>query len=77
MRVSEAQRRALAALTDGQTYSPYRAKIRMDTLDALRRKGLVEERTALKPGVMWSPRTNRTFRITPAGRKALESSDVE
>jgi hypothetical protein len=46
-------------------------------MSALVRRGLAEERTPCGyMGVMF-PRTHRTFRITPAGRKALESSDVE
>jgi hypothetical protein len=76
MRVSEAQQRALEAISDGWTYTPYAADISTNTMSALVRRGLAEERTPCGyMGVMF-PRTHRMFRITPAGRKALESSDV-
>lgn len=72
MKLTKAQWRALNWFADGHHRSAYNARSRMDTLEALYRRGLLSRRGGL--GSMAFPHTSIEWAITPAGRQALASS---
>jgi hypothetical protein len=72
MKLTEAQRRALQALSHGRALSSYRIGAGMNTLWALYRRGLLSMHS--RPGSMAFPQTAIDWTITPAGRAALEAS---
>ncbi len=69
MKLSEAQRKALSHLSSVQGSSAYRMKVGLNTLNALSLRGLVKMDREI--GNMAFPH-NAIWRITPAGRAALE-----
>lgn len=52
--------------------SSYKLRLSLTTLNALEKRGLVEAKREL--GGMWSPWTNISWRLTPAGVVAREQN---
>lgn len=63
MKLSKAQREVL---TDIKRWGPDGASLSYRTMDALERKGFIELVDGKEDPTLWG------YRITPAGRKALE-----
>lgn len=70
MKLTEVQWRSLNWFADGHHRSAYNARSRLDTLEALYRRGLLSRRGGL--GSTAFPHTSIKWYITPAGRAALE-----
>lgn len=70
MKLTDAQRRALAKFADGAWHSAYDVQASLATLNALRKRGLLQRQSGL--GALFSPRTSIEYRITPAGQEAAQ-----
>lgn len=78
MRLTDRMRAALmvlVALPLGRTGSAYGLRLRLDTLEHLRIRGLAEAGRGV--GSMASPRTHIRWRATDAGRTALAEADTD
>lgn len=72
-KLTKAMASALRKIEPHRLISSYSAGVRMDTLEALERRGLVEAQRGL--GSIAFPHTSTGWRLTPAGRLALENTD--
>ena len=64
---------ALNTLRTFGVLSAYAAQAKLTTMRALERRDLVKDVTGNDPGLRFFPRGDYKFKITPAGRTALDA----